>query len=65
VFGEAKIIIRIDDGVFALGQRDAAEGVAVPNAPIEKDRLEDDPNEPERDGDSELNLAAPPRTLVN
>ena len=57
--GEAKIIIRIDDGELALGQGYPAEWIAVPKPPIEKHRLDDDPNKPERDGDGELNSAAP------
>ena len=34
VFGESVVIVGVDDGVFALGERDAAEGVAVANAAI-------------------------------
>jgi hypothetical protein len=34
VFGKAKIIIRIDDGVLALRKRYPAEGVAVAQAPV-------------------------------
>ncbi len=59
VSGKPEIIVRIDDGVFALSQRYPAERIAVPDAPIEKHRLDDDPNQPKRDGYSELNLAAP------
>ena len=34
MFGESKIIIRIDDSVLALGKRYPAEGVAVAQAPV-------------------------------
>jgi len=34
MLGQALIIIRIDDCVLALSQRDSAEGVAVAQAPI-------------------------------
>ena len=33
-FGKSKIIIRIDDGVLALGKRYPAEGVAVSDSPV-------------------------------
>ena len=37
VFGLFKIVIRVDDGEFALGEGYAAEGVAVAEEAIEKD----------------------------
>ncbi len=54
-------IVRIDDGELALGQRYPAERIAVPQPPIQKHRLDDDPYKPERNGDGELNVAAPPQ----
>ena len=54
-FGKPKIIIRIDDGELTLTQRYPAESVPVPQAPIQKYRPDNDPNEPERDGYGELN----------
>ena len=61
VFGKPKEVVRIDEGVFALGQQYPAERIAVPEPPIQEHRLDNDPDKPERDGDGELNLAAPPQ----
>ena len=60
VFREPKIIIRIDDGVLSLAQRYPTERIAVTNPPIQKYRPDDNPNEPERDDNGELNVTAPP-----
>lgn len=50
ISSEPEITVRIDDGVLALGQRYPAERIAVPDAPIQKHRLDDDPNQPKWDG---------------
>jgi len=34
VLAEPVIIVRVNDGVFALGQRDEPEGIAAANPPI-------------------------------
>lgn len=65
VSGKPEEIIRIDEGVLALGQSYPAERIAVPKPPIQEHRLDDDPNQPEWNGDGELNLAAPPQVRVN
>jgi hypothetical protein len=48
--GEALIVGGIDDGVPALGQGDAAEGVAVTESAIDQRQRDADAGEPERDG---------------
>ncbi|MHC4679336.1 MAG: hypothetical protein ACYTEK_11620 [Planctomycetota bacterium] len=57
--GKPEEIIRIDDGELALGQRCPAERIAVAEPPVQKHRLQENPNKPERDSDGELNLALP------
>ena len=43
ILGQPAVIIGIDDGVFALCQRDSAEGVAVAQAPVQKHRRSKQP----------------------
>jgi hypothetical protein len=43
VFRQAAVIVRIDDCVLALCQRDSAEGVPVANPPIQKHRQSQQP----------------------
>ena len=46
MLAKAVIIIRVNNGEFALGERDTAEGVAVANAAVEKDRQDTQPLKP-------------------
>ena len=46
VFAQALIILRIDDGVATLGQRDSAEGVAVAQTPPRQHQYKKGPDEP-------------------
>ena len=48
VLAEPVIIVGVNDCVFALGQRDAPEWIAIANPPIEKNRLSDEPFQPIR-----------------
>ncbi len=59
--GKPEEIIRIDDSELAFGQSYPAEGIAVPKPPVQKHRLNGDPNQPKRysDGEGKWNLAAP------
>jgi hypothetical protein len=50
VLGETFMVGGIDDGVLALGQGDAAEGVAVTESPIDQRQSDADAGEPKRDG---------------
>jgi hypothetical protein len=59
VLAEPVIIIRVNDGVFALRQRYAPEGVAVANPPIEKYQLSDEPFQPIRNINNDFDCPLP------
>lgn len=59
VLAELVIIVRVNDGVFTLGQRDAPEGIAVANPPIEKHRLSDEPFQPIRNFNNDFDCPLP------
>jgi hypothetical protein len=63
VFAEAVIIIRVNDGEFALRQRYPPEGVAIANPPIKKNKESYRPFYPRWNFDSDLDVPAP--DLVN
>ena len=48
VFAQSLVIFRVDDGVFSPGEWDAAEGVAVAEAAIQKRKPNERLNEPVR-----------------
>ncbi len=59
VLAEPVIIIRVNDGVFALCQRNAPEGIAEANPPIEKHRLGDEPFQPIRNFNNDFDCPLP------
>lgn len=56
---EPVIVVGVNDGVFALGQRDTPEGIAVANPPIEKYRLSDEPFQPIRNFNNDFDCPLP------
>jgi hypothetical protein len=56
VFGEVMVIVGVHESVFALGERYAAEGVAVAQAAIDKHRQDGDFFKPVWDFDFENEL---------
>ncbi len=54
VAGQARIVIRINDGVAALGQRDPAEGVAVADPTPQQRQRHAGPSQPQRNGHNDL-----------
>ncbi len=59
VLAEPVKIVGVNDGVFALGQRYAPEGIAVANPPIEKNRLSDEPFQPIRNFNNDFDCPLP------
>jgi hypothetical protein len=56
VLAEPVIIVRVNDGVFALRQRDASEGVAVAEPAIQKYKENERPYQPFRNCKRQNNL---------
>lgn len=54
VAGQTRIVVGIDDGVAAFGQRDPAEGVAVADATPQQRQRHAGPSQPQRDGHNDL-----------
>ncbi len=59
VLAEPVKIVGVNDGVFALGQKNAPEGIAVANPPIEKNRLSDEPFQPIRNFNNDFDCPLP------
>ena len=55
VLTQFEVIVGVDNGVFALGQRYAAEGIAVANAAIEENGKNQHSFKPNRDVDDNPN----------
>lgn len=58
VFGEAAVIAGVDDGVFSLGERYAAEGAAEADTAIENRQASENLGEPEWYVKSNLDVLA-------
>jgi len=59
VFGKMPVIIGVNDGIFAPGQRDASEWVAVTCPTVQQYRPDKYPDKPEWNVNCEPNFLAP------